>query len=174
LISPRAENPAPPAFTIASDTPPAQALLPPSAAKTSPLAGGTPAGTGAGAGAQGAGNGHGNGNGLSGCWDAAWSQAVTRRVGRFFYYPRRAREEHVSGMVVLRMTIRRDGRLETLDIHKSSGDATLDRAAYDIMNKAQPLPRIPDRMRVDKVSVLFPLFFGADDSSQGTEGDCRS
>ena len=38
----------------------------------------------------------------------------------------------------------------------------------------QPLPRIPDRMHVDKVSALFPLFFGVADSSADTAGNCKN
>jgi protein TonB len=176
LIRPRPETPTAPAFTVATETPPAPAQLPASAAKTSPMAGGSPAGTGSGTGAQGAsGNGAGgNGTGQSSCWDPAWARAVTARVRRVFYFPRNARDQNVTGMVVIRMTVLRNGMLESLDIGKSSGNASLDEAAFNIMKKAQPLPRIPDRMHVDKVSALFPLFFGVADSSTDTAGNCKN
>lgn len=176
LIRPRAETAAAPAFTIAPDTPPAPATLPASAARISPMAGGAPGGTGTGAGARGGSGtgGNGNGEGSSGCWDAAWSRAVTARVRHTFYYPQRARDQDISGVVVLRLTVRRNGTLETLAISKSSGNALLDAAAYDAMNRAQPLPRIPDRMHVDKVSALFPMIYGAADSSDATPGDCKT
>ena len=173
LIRPRAEKPAAPVFTVASEKLPAPALLPASAAADSPLAGGIPAGTGTGAQSV-SGNGtDGNGEGLAGCFDALWARSVTEWVRPFFYYPRRAREQHVRGVVVTRMTIRRDGRLETLDVYKSSGDSALDNAAYDIVKKAQPLPRLPDRMHLDKISVLFPMAFGTVDSSEPSKGNCR-
>jgi len=176
LIRPRAETPTAPAFAVATETPPAPAQLPASAAKTSPMAGGSPAGTGTGTGAQGAsGNGAGgNGTGQSSCWDPAWARAVTARVRRVFYFPRNARDQNVTGVVVMRMTVLRNGMLESLDIGKSSGNASLDEAAFNIMKKAQPLPRIPDRMHVDKVSALFPLFFGVVDSSTDTAGNCKN
>jgi protein TonB len=174
LIRPRAEQAAAPAFTVAPDTPPAPAQLPATAAKTSAMAGGSPAGTGTGAGGA-AGNGAGgNGKGVSSCWDPAWARAGTNRVRHFFYYPSRARDQNVTGMVVVRMTVLRNGMLESLDIAKSSGDTSLDAAAFNIMKKSQPLPRIPDRMHLDKVSALFPLYFGAVDTSTDAGGNCKS
>jgi len=173
LIRPRAEKPAAPVFTVASETLPAPALLPASAAKTSPLAGGTPAGNGTGPQSV-SGNGtNGNGNGLSGCWDAIWARSVRDRVRPFFYYPRRARAQHVSGVVMVRLTIKRDGMLEAEDIYKSSGDSSLDEAAYDMVKKAQPLPRLPDHMHLDKVVGLFPIAFGTVGPSNATNGTCN-
>jgi protein TonB len=176
LIRPHAETPAAPVFTVASPTPPAPALLPPTAAKTSPMAGGSPDGTGTGGrgGSGTGGNGNGNGNGSSICWDPAWARAVTARVRRFFYFPQNARDRNVTGMVVVRMTVQRNGMLEALDIGTSSGDISLDEAALNIMKKSQPLPRIPDRMHVDKVSAMFPLYFGAVDTSTDSPGNCKS
>ena len=173
LIRPRAEKPAAPVFTVASETLPAPALLPASAAKTSPLAGGTPAGNGTGPQSV-SGNGtNGNGNGLSGCWDAIWARSVRDRVRPFYYYPRRARQQRASGVAVVRLTIKRDGMLEALDIYKSSGNSSLDEAAYDMVKKAQPLPRLPDHMHLDKVTSLFPIGFGAVDSFNATNGTCN-
>jgi len=173
LIRPHAEKPAAPVFTIASETLPAPALLPASAAQTSPLAGGTPSGTGTGPQTV-SGNGtDGNGSGLSGCWDAIWAASVRDRVRPFFYYPRRARQDHVRGVVVVRLTIKRNGMLEALDVYKSSGDASLDDAAYDMVKKAQPLPRLPNHMHLDKVTGLFPIAFGTLDNSQATKGTCN-
>ena len=174
LVRPRAENPAPPSFTIAPQLPPPRASLPPTAATSSPLAGGVPAGTGAGAGAGAGSGGNGNGQGGGICWDAAWARAVTNRVRHFFYYPRRAREQNISGEVVLRLTVRRNGSLETLGIYKSSGSPVLDAAAYDTLNRAQPLPKIPDRMHVDKATGLFPMLYGTADSSNAGTGDCKT
>ena len=126
LIRPRVEAIAPPTFTIASAGPVAPAQLPASAANTSSIDGGLPAGTGAkGAGASANGSG-GNGDGLAGCFDEAWGRSVTERVGRFFYYPGAARAAHTTGWVMVHFIVRRDGRLKCLEIGKSSGDQGLD------------------------------------------------
>ncbi len=131
LIRPRAEQPALPVFTIASGAPPqAPAPLPASAAKISPMQGGT-SGTGPmGQAASGNGTG-GNGGALAGCLDPVWMRAVTERVRQFFYYPDAAVRR--TGVVMVHFSVRRNGQIDRLEISKSSGDAGLDKAAYDIM-----------------------------------------
>jgi protein TonB len=60
----------------------------------------------------------------------------------------------------MHFAVRRNGQIDSLKISKSSGDAVLDKAAYDIMQKAQPLPPIPDRMHTDRVDGELPINFG--------------
>ena len=151
LIRPRAEQPALPVFTIASGAPPqAPAPLPASAAKTSPMQGGTSGNGPMGQAASGNGTG-GNGGALAGCLDPVWMRAVTERVRRFFYYPDTALAMRTTGVVTMHFSVRRNGQIDRLEISKSSGNDGLDKAAYDIMHKARPLPPIPDRMHTDRV-----------------------
>jgi protein TonB len=173
LIRPRAEKPALPVFTIASGAPPqAPAPLPASAAKTSPMPGGT-SGTGPmGQAASGNGTG-GNGGALAGCLDPVWMRAVTERVRQFFYYPDTALAMRTTGVVTMHFSVRRNGRIDRLEISKSSGNAGLDKAAYDIMHKAQPLPPIPDRMHTDRVDGDLPINFGVRSFNGGASpGNC--
>lgn len=160
LIRPRAEQAAPPVFTIASGAPPqAPAPLPASAAKSSPLSGGTSGKGPMGQAASGDGTG-GNGAASAGCLDPIWMRAVTERVRQFFYYPDTALALRTTGVATVHFTVRRDGQIDRLQISKSSGDAGLDKAAVDIMRKAQPLPPIPDRMQVPRVDGDLPINFG--------------
>lgn len=173
LIRPRAEKPALPVFTIASGAPPqAPAPLPASAAQTSPLRGGT-SGTGTmGQAASGNGTG-GNGGALAGCLDPVWMRAVTERVRQFFYYPEAALAGRTTGVVTMHFSVRRNGQIDRLAIRKSSGNDGLDKAAYDIMQKAQPLPPIPDRMHVDRVDGDLPINFGVRSFNGGSSaGSC--
>jgi protein TonB len=173
LIRPRAEQPALPVFTIASGAPPqAPAPLPASAAKTSPMQGGT-SGTGP-MGQAASGNGPGgNGGALAGCLDPVWMHAVTERVRQFFYYPDAALAVHTTGVVTMHFSVRRNGQIDRLKIVKSSGDDGLDKAAYDIMRKAQPLPPIPDRMHTDRVDGDLPINFGVRSFNGGaSSGNC--
>jgi protein TonB len=173
LIRPRAEKPALPVFTIASGAPPqAPAPLPASAAQTSPMRGGT-SGTGTmGQAASGNGTG-GNGGALAGCLDPIWMRAVTERVRQFFYYPEAALAVRSTGVVTMHFSVRRNGQIDRLAIRKSSGNDGLDKAAYDIKQKAQPLPPIPDRMHVDRVDGDLPINFGVRSFSGGASpGNC--
>ena len=173
LVRPRLETIAPPTFTIASAAPLAPALLPASAARTSPIEGGVPAGTGTKGAGVSANGGNGNGKAVAGCYDEAWGRAVSQRVGRFFYYPGGARADHATGLTMVHFIVRRDGLLDLLEIGKSSGDRVLDDAAYDMVRKAQPLPRMPDRMHLDWIDLQLPINFGlADLHLQPSPGSC--
>jgi periplasmic protein TonB len=174
LIQPRAEKPALPVFTIASGAPPqASAPLAASAAKTSPMLGGTSGNGPMGQAASGNGTG-GNGSGLAGCLDPVWMRAVTDRVGQFFYYPPDALSARIFGVAMVHFVVRRNGQIDRLAIGKSSGNEGLDKAAIDIMQKAQPLPPIPDRMHTDRVDGTLPINFGVRSFSGGASaGSCR-
>jgi protein TonB len=173
LIKPRAEKAALPVFTVASGAPPqAPAPLPASAAKTSPMLGGTSGNGPMGQAASGNGTG-GNGGGTGGCIDPAWMRAVSDRVRQFFYYPDAALASRTTGVAMMHFVVRRDGRIEKLEIGKSSGNAELDKAAADILQKAQPLPPIPARMHTDRVDGQLPINFGMRRfAGTGTIGNC--
>jgi protein TonB len=174
LIRPRAEQPAPPVFTIASGPQQAPAPLPALAVKASPMLGGSSGNGPMGQAASGNGTG-GNGAGLGACLDPAWMRAVTERVRQFFYYPDAALAVRTTGVAMVHFTVRRNGQIDRLDIGKSSGDKGLDKAAIDILRKAQPLPPIPDRMRVDRVDGDLPINFGVRNFNGGaSQGNCRS
>jgi len=71
------------------------------------------------------------------------------------------------------LTVKRNGQLNQLEIGKSSGDASLDDAAYDMVKKAQPLPRIPDHMHVDMVDGELPIAFGITGVFKTSTGSCK-
>jgi protein TonB len=173
LIRPRAEKPALPVFTIASGAPPqAPVPLPASAAKSSPLQGGTSGNGPMGQAASGNGTG-GNGGALAGCLDPIWLRAVTERVRQYFYYPDEALAVRTTGVVTMHFSVRHNGQIDKLEIRKSSGNDELDKAAIDIMRKAQPLPPIPDRMHVDRVDGDLPINFGVRSFNGSTSiGNC--
>jgi len=173
LIRPHAEQPAMPVFTIASGAPPqAPAPLAASAAKTSPMLGGTSGNGPMGQAASANGTG-GNGGGLAGCLDPVWMRAVTERVRQFFYYPDAARASRTTGVAMIHFGVRRTGQIDSLAISKSSGNEELDKAATDIVRKAQPLPPIPDRMHTDHVDGDLPVSFGVRRFGGGvSSGNC--
>jgi protein TonB len=173
LIKPRAEKAALPVFTIASGAPPqAPAPLAASAAKTSPMLGGTSGNGPMGQAASGNGTG-GNGGGTGGCIDPIWMRAVSERVRQFFYYPDAALASRTTGVAMMHFVVRRDGRIERAEVRKTSGNTELDKAATDILQKAQPLPPIPDRMHTDRVDGELPINFGVRSfAGGGTIGNC--
>jgi protein TonB len=158
LLLPHVQSIAPPDFTIASITPPSPAPLPAAEPLSTPLLGGNPSGPGESAGSA---NGIiGTGDAVSGCFDAAWARAVRDRIGQFYRYPRSA--GGTRGIVMMEFTIHASGRLEMLKVETSSGNKSLDRAAYDMVRAAQPLPHVPDRMHATRVMAEMPINFGVD------------
>ncbi len=172
LLRPRAVAVAAPVFTVASAAPAAPARLSPSAVPSSPLAGGAPMGNGAATGQDAQNGRNGNGPALGSCYDAAWAQAVTDRIHEFLHYPRRAIDRHMTGVVFVHLVVRRDGRLDFLEIAKSSGHTALDEAAYNAVRDAQPLPRIPQRMHTDRIDAELPVAFGVKGHFKATGGSC--
>ena len=68
------------------------------------------------------------------------------------------------------------GSYQSLDVAKSSGYPTLDQAALLIMQRASPLPIIPDRLHADLVNGVLPIIFELKGSNLiptwTTSGDC--
>jgi protein TonB len=62
-----------------------------------------------------------------------------------------------SGTVAVSATIDRNGRLVSVRITQSSGSAVLDRAAQQLVERAQPFPRFPAGMRQAQIVQAFAL-----------------
>ena len=115
----------------------------------------------------------GNGAASAGCLDPVWMRAVTERVRQFFYYPGAALALRTTGVATVHFTVRRNGQIDRLRISTSSGDAGLDKAAIDIVRKAEPLPPIPERMQVPRVEGDLPINFGVRNfNGQPNMGSC--
>ncbi len=71
----------------------------------------------------------------------AWVDRV-ERVGNL-NYPDEARRRHIGGVVVISVGVRRDGRVESIRIVRSSHIPMLDAAAERIVKLAEPFPPLP-------------------------------
>ena len=74
------------------------------------------------------------------------------RVGNL-NYPEAAKRNGLYGTLVLTVSIRDDGSVESVQIERSSGSKILDQAAVNIVEMAAPFARFPDAMR-KKVDIL--------------------
>ena len=68
-------------------------------------------------------------------------------------YPEAARRQGLYGSLKLTVSIHADGRIEKVDIDRSSGSKILDTAAIRIVELAAPYARFPDDMR-EKADIL--------------------
>lgn len=79
---------------------------------------------------------------------------IRRRIGAVLVYPPLARRHRVEGEALVRFEIGHDGVARTVQLHRSSGKPSLDRAATRAVQDAAPLPWVYGRL---EVPVRFEL-----------------
>jgi protein TonB len=83
--------------------------------------------------------------------------AVMRQLQRHKTYPRPLKKAKVEGTVLVEFTIDRHGRLVASTVKRGSGHPDLDRAALDMLARADPLPGIPDFMQRNELALAIPV-----------------
>ena len=74
-------------------------------------------------------------------------------------YPRSAQLRHIEGTVLIAFVMDRNGHVLTSRITRTSGHAELDRAVEQMLERAQPLPKMPDDMPQTQLSLVVPIQF---------------
>ena len=92
------------------------------------------------------------------------------RVGNV-NYPEAARRQGIYGSLKLTVSIYADGRIEAVEIDRSSGSKILDTAAIKIVELAAPYAPFPDDMRkkADILSITRTWTFTRSDQLVGTD-----
>ncbi|MDX2423502.1 MAG: TonB family protein [Amphritea sp.] len=84
---------------------------------------------------------------------------VMARIARFKRYPRSARKDGVTGVVVVKFIIRKNGKVASSEIINSSGDARLDQEAIDMLVRSSPFASIPDELSNSHLELTLPVEF---------------
>jgi protein TonB len=74
-------------------------------------------------------------------------------------YPRGARLRRIEGTTLLYFVMDRDGRVIDFRIQKSSGHDLLDHEVEEMIQRAQPLPQMPDSMTQARIELVVPVQF---------------
>jgi len=74
-------------------------------------------------------------------------------------YPRRARLRRQQGTALLYFIIDRTGRVLNYRLHQSSGHRILDNEVLSMIQRAQPLPPIPDKIDREQLELIVPVQF---------------
>lgn len=76
---------------------------------------------------------------------AVWQEKI-ERIGRL-NFPAIARKDKSFGVIVMTVSLRSDGSISQIEIHKSSGLEELDAAARNIVKVAEPFAEFPVEMK---------------------------
>jgi periplasmic protein TonB len=85
--------------------------------------------------------------------------AIAGEARRFRRYPERARREGLSGMAEVRIAVDSGGGTRTAALSRSSGHATLDDVALEMLRKAVLRAELPTSLRGQSFAVLLPVVF---------------
>lgn len=84
---------------------------------------------------------------------------LSRHLGRYYEYPRRARRLRQEGVPVIVFEFSRSGELIGHSLQDSSGHRLLDDAAIEMLELAAPLPSVPDSMSGESFRYALPVRF---------------
>ena len=119
------------------------------------VAGGGKAKAGKGFGKQDAGTGS---DGSSAAAKGRYAGQISAWLNRNKQYPRQARQRRHQGLVTIRFTVDRDGRVLSSNIVRSSGHTTLDDEVRALMRRGR-MPRMPAAMKQAQITMTVPIRF---------------
>lgn len=90
---------------------------------------------------------------------AQYRLALIGAARRHRLYPEHAIERGWQGRVTVRLAFGADGGIAAALVHRSSGHATLDREAVDMLRKAAALTPLPPALRAHEFTVDVPVLF---------------
>jgi len=88
-----------------------------------------------------------------------WLGILEAHLQKFHKYPRAAQRRNVEGTVWLRFRMDRDGKVLSCSIERISEHEVLDEAALATIERAQPLPPLPDDVPGDSIELSIPAVF---------------
>ncbi len=86
-------------------------------------------------------------------------QEVAAKINAVKHYPRRARKKGWEGTVVITLHILPTGRVEKVVLATGSRYDTLNKAALQAIEKAQPFPKFSQGVSLKSISVKVPIQF---------------
>ena len=86
--------------------------------------------------------------------DYLWQ--VMRKISQYHYVPK-SNVVSESGVVVMQITVARDGRLLNVSLSKSSGYPTLDNGVMDTVRQASPFPVLPPEIPGAQHTFILPV-----------------
>lgn len=89
-----------------------------------------------------------------------YEQLISLWLQKFKKYPMQARKQNIQGETIVRIRIDRQGNIRYYILEYSTGSTILDRAAIDMVRRANPVPAVPDNYpESDLMEFLIPVSF---------------
>ena len=92
----------------------------------------------------------------------SWQSRLVAYLNQRIRYPWTSRIHGENGVVRLRFTIDRDGRVLVSSLEKSSGYARLDNAGLALLQQASPLPKPPRSVSWQSSELIVPVRYSLD------------
>lgn len=89
----------------------------------------------------------------------SWRDRLVLHLEAHKIYPADARFRRQQGVVWVRFTMDRSGKVRSRRIERGSGIPALDREALQLLGRAQPLPAPPDEVVGDPLELTVPIEF---------------
>ena len=84
---------------------------------------------------------------------------LLKKTYQHVVYPESAIDRNQQGDVVLKITIRRDGKIEQVDYHRRAEFNSLNKAATRAVYQARPFPAAPARLEGENFVIVMPIKF---------------
>ncbi len=91
--------------------------------------------------------------------EQGWEARVIAALERKKRYPDAAQSAGQQDVIVVRIVLDRQGRVLSSEIRQSQGYALLDGEVAALVRRASPLPKPPDEVAGDRISLLVPVEF---------------
>lgn len=88
-----------------------------------------------------------------------WKGLLLRHLERHKRYPTESQRARHEGVTYVRFTMSRDGRVIAARIERASGHAALDNEGLDLLQRAQPLPPLPQDQPGESLEIVVPIQF---------------
>ena len=83
----------------------------------------------------------------------SYLQGLKNRIELVWKYPETARRDGLQGQLVMRFSILKSGKLDEVELIKSSGYPLLDDAAKQALIDASPFNPLPDSWKKDRFTI---------------------
>jgi protein TonB len=89
----------------------------------------------------------------------SWQGRLQAHIARFKQYPAEARMRHQEGTPTVRFVMTRAGKVLSYRLENGCGHELLDREAKALIERAQPLPPLPDEIPQATIELVLPVRF---------------